>query len=200
MRYWLFPLIFIQCLCINAQTLNMAATIGISISHPKDFEFFWGNEAGIKGEYMFIPNKAFYFSPALSIANKGWNMNIFDLEGKLHKWECDVFYLEVPLYVGYKHELSNSTNIFFELGPYLAIGLWGHSHLNIGEESFNNKNVFLNNYRRIDSGGRINIGFGVRQWRWSLGYSHNLIKPTKGDWKMINQQGSSWHLNISYIF
>lgn len=200
MKYWLSTLILIQCLCINARTLNKAATIGLSTSHPKELESFWGYETGIKGEYIIFPNKAFYFSSALSYANKGWNMNIFDLEGKQHKWECDVFYLEVPLYIGYKHEFSGSTNIFCELGPYFAIGLWGHSHLNVGEESLNNKKVFQNEYRRFDSGGRINVGFGFRQWSWSLGYSHNLIKPTRGDWKKINPQGSSWHFNIFYFF
>lgn len=123
-RLSLTIVIAVLCVCgnINAQpSFRRAVTAGISTSHPKEFDRFMGGEIGVKGECVFPKN--FYLSTALSIANRGWNMPVYDLGENLHKWECDVYYLEVPISVGYKYALSNTSDLFCELGPYLALGL-----------------------------------------------------------------------------
>ena len=47
----------------------------------------------------------------------------------------------------------------------------------------------------------IGIGLNINQWQWSLGYSYELLKPTKDAWStIINPQTSSLYLNVAYFF
>ena len=200
------------CDSINAQpSFRKAVTIGISTSHPdggdhlvkdKFFDRFVGGEIGVKGECVF-PNNL-YLSSAISLSNRGWNIPVCDMEGNEYKWKCDVYYLEVPIFVGYKYKLSSTADLFCELGPYLALGLWGYSRINIDEgvPSNESKNIFQDGwYRRTCCGARTNVGLNIKQWQWSLGYSYELMKPTKDAWStIINPQSSSLHLNVAYFF
>lgn len=201
----LIIVIAMLCVCgnINAQpSFRKAVTAGISTSHPKEFDRFMGGEIGVKGEWVFPKN--FYLGTALSIANRGWNMPVYDLGENQHKWECDVYYLEVPIFVGYKYALSSTSDLFCELGPYLALGLWGHARLDVDEDIPNNesRNVFQDGwYRRACCGARVNVGLNVNQWQCSLGYSYELLKPTKDAWStIVNPQTSSLYLNVAYFF
>lgn len=201
----LFLTLAVAMLCTwisaNAQpSYRKAAMVGLSTSHPKDFDGFVGYEVGVKGELLFQKNESFYLSSALSIANRGWNMGVYDIENNRYQCKCDVYYLELPLFLGYKYELPNGASLFGELGPYVALGLCGYSRLDVGGENFDNDNLFRDGYRRNDWGGRINIGLNLREWQWSLGYSHGVLKPTKDYWSAVNPQGAFWHLNAVYFF
>ena len=213
----LFLTLTMAMLCIhnsiNAQpSFRQAMTAGISTSHPHSgdhlvegelFGRFVGGEIGVKGECIFP--KSLYLSSALSISNKGWNIPVYaDNNSQASTWECDVYYLEIPLFVGYKYALTGTSGLFCELGPYLALGLWGHSRLDVDEDvpSNESKNVFKDGwYRRACCGARVNIGLNINQWQWSLGYSYELLKPTKDAWStIINPQTSSLYLNVAYFF
>lgn len=191
------------CICVNINaksSYRKAVMVGLSTSHPKDFDRFVGCEVGLKGELLFSKSENFYLSSALSFANRGWNMSVYDLDENRYQCKCNVYYLEIPLFVGYKYELPNGIILFGEAGSYAALGLWGQNRLNVGGENFGSDNLFRDGYRRNDWGGRMNIGLNLNEWQWSLGYSQGMLKPTKDYWSVINPHSYFLYLNAAYFF
>ena len=104
-----------------------------------------GFHAGVRGAFDFLKwsaDDALYGSAAALISLKGGST-----EAENEKVTYNPYYLEIPLHVGYSHIMSEKVKFFFELGPYVAVGLFGKSN---GYSVFNDLK-----FRRFDMG----VGF-----------------------------------------
>ena len=122
----------------QAQKVDFGVLAGLVFSHPKDYNTRTGFSVGAKGIYTFRENSSSWFVEAQAkLVSKGWKYDIatYDEGGNLiyySDWTCNAYYLEIPVYAGYKFKVNDNCGIFIEAGPYLAAGLFGNSDVKGG--------------------------------------------------------------------
>lgn len=122
----------------QAQKVDFGVLAGLVFSHPKDYNTRTGFSVGTKGIYTFRDNSSSWFVEAQAkLVSKGWKYDIatYDEGGNLiyySDWTCNAYYLEIPVYAGYKFKVNDNCGIFIEAGPYLAAGLFGNSDVKGG--------------------------------------------------------------------
>lgn len=144
----------------RAQKVDFGVLAGLVFSHPSDYNTRTGFSVGAKGIYTFRDNSSSWFVEAQAkLASKGWKYDIatYDEGGNLiyySDWTCNAYYLEIPVYAGYKFKVNDDCGIFIEAGPYLAAGLFGNSDVKGGEHNYEYySNVFADGfYKRFDWG------------------------------------------------
>ena len=125
----------------RAQKVDFGVLAGLVFSHPKDYNTRTGFSVGAKGIYTFRDNSSSWFVEAQAkLVSKGWKYDIatYDEGGNLiyySDWTCNAYYLEIPVYAGYKFKVNDNCGIFIEAGPYLAAGLFGNSDVKGGEQA-----------------------------------------------------------------
>lgn len=187
----------VLCSPLSAQHHKLGVTIGGVLSKPKNYQLFYGYHIGIKNEFTFCKkDNHIYLSPNLHFIKKGWEDDIYDFYSEKHKWKCKLYYIEIPLLIGYKHQIGNKS-IFGEIGPHFSFGLFGNSKLNYDNGTFNSNVFSSDKYKRFDTGFYINLGLDFKKNQLQIGYSHSMQKPTKKEWGAINPQSRS--IVISFI-
>lgn len=192
----------------QAQKVDFGVLAGLVFSHPKDYNTRTGFSVGAKGIYTFRENSSSWFLEAQAkLASKGWKYDIatYDEGGNLvyySDWTCNAYYLEIPVYAGYKFMVNDDCGIFIEAGPYLAAGLFGKSDVKGGEHNYEYYgNVFADGfYERFDWGLGGNVGVEYRHVQISVGLHRSLMNPLKQTLVMMPKpKDRSWMLTIAYI-
>lgn len=192
----------------QAQKVDFGVLAGLVFSHPKDYNTRTGFSVGAKGIYTFRENSSSWFLEAQAkLASKGWKYDIatYDEGGNLvyySDWTCNAYYLEIPVYGGYKFKVNDDCGIFVEAGPYLAVGLFGKSNVKGGEHNYEYySNVFADGfYERFDWGLGGNVGVEYRHVQVSVGLHCSLMNPLKQILVMMPKpKDRSWMLSIAYI-
>lgn len=163
-----------------------------------------GFQIGITAEY--VASEKWSLQTGLSFTNKGIKVkNTKDFEGLDNKFTVNQNYLQLPLYGAYKLQISPSTKIVFNAGPYIALGVGGSTkadkgHLNIFSETkaidtFGDDG-FLN---RFDFGSGFGAGVEFSKIVASLRYESSIINigQSASGFKYRNQNAS---LTLGYKF
>ncbi len=162
---------------------------GVNASNAKfqrdaDFDPFPGYQAGLQAEISLSPN--FSVQPALLYVTKGFSsmLEFRNQQGTLtgnYRVSFRPNYLELPVLVLYKSQVSNTCKIFGGLGPYAAAGLGGESSFGTQSVGFNQKIVFgpknsnsQDTYNRMDYGLAGVVGLEIRRISLAVNYSHGM--------------------------
>lgn len=196
-------LMLICFLCLNsfAQDFKYGVTASFLLSHPKGYKSHAGYNIGMLGEYSFSDSKdSWYISPSLLFSAKGWKDRVGDdVDANSYDWNCNVYYMELPVLIGYKYYVNERMKLSFGLGPYLAYGLFGNSKIDI-EDSVDDNNIFSSGaYKRFDYGIKTYVGVDFSKWRVGIGWSKSMQKPTKGKWDTINPKDMTYSFQVSYM-
>ena len=115
---------------IFAQSMKYGIVAGLQLSHPRNIDYRLGFSLGIKGELEFSDNEnRAYLDLGVLLSAKGWKDNFFHVNDmdKFYEWKCRLYYLEMPVHIGYKYALSERVKLLADIGPYFAVGLSGKS-------------------------------------------------------------------------
>ena len=113
---------------------------------------------------------------------------------------CNLYYLEIPVMVGYKWEVSDPLKINFMAGPYVAYGVNGKTKAKLSNVVYNtttnepaennesektiNTDSFEDGFNRFDSGVKASINFTIKKdFLLGVTYEHGFanVSDTKDD-------------------
>ncbi len=145
-----------------------------------------GFHAGVRAskDFKFFTNEnAIYGNVAALISLKGGKL---EEEGK--KTVYNPYYLEIPVHVGYSHIINQNFKFFYEMGPYLAVGLFGKTD---GQTVFDDLG-----FRRFDMGLGLRTGVDIyKHYSVSLGFDVGLLNTQKG-----TGANKNFYLSVGYKF
>ncbi len=145
-----------------------------------------GFHAGVRASRdfkFFTQENAIYGNVAALISLKGGK---FEADGK--KTVYNPYYLEIPIHAGYSHIINQNFKFFYEMGPYLAVGLFGKT---------DGKTVFGDlGFRRFDMGLGLRTGIDLyKHYSVSLGFDVGLLNTQKG-----TGANKNFYLSAGYKF
>lgn len=150
-----------------------------------------------------------YFDLAATLSSKGWKDFVFTSTDGNERipWKCHLYYIEVPVHIGYKINISETTRLFADIGPYLAIGLYGKSSFDTNGDDILSENPYAGNlftngtYKRFDTGMGTEVGIEYDQKiQFAIGYKFSFSNPTKGNLKAFNPKDKTLFASMAYIF
>jgi hypothetical protein len=202
-------LILLVCTCLisNAQFIGFRGGFSLSTinsSMPYNIKSIPGIQCGIFDEFPLSTSaKWLTMEAGLMIQTKGsdinYNYNMFPLGGRspfqvsfnnsTHLW-----YLDIPLSVK-MYTTVGKPNLYFEIGPYIGIGLSGKQHDDSGQtrkiswSSTGETTNFDEYYKRFDSGILIGAGVKIEPIQFGLSYELGLVNmyPTMTYYKAYNR-------------
>lgn len=170
----------------------------------------WGFHVGLRGTFD-VPSlaKGVYTNVGAFLSLKG--ITVSDPEtSKKNDQKVDLYYLEVPVHVGYKFTATSNLSFFGEVGPYVAYGLFGNAvtkdaSIKRGDDG----RIYVDDVTvttpAFDEVNRFDAGVGLR-----VGAQlYNKVNVSCGyDWGLTNMHkqvgGSSknrnFTLSVGYIF
>lgn len=192
------------CSSVFARSMKYGVVAGFRLSRTPVADFRCGFHLGAKGEFNFSDNaNRPYLDFGMSLSARGWKGEIAYLGGENDyvDWNCRLYYLEIPLHIGYKFCVNERIKVLANLGPYLAVGLSGKSVIDEENGEPSKENPFKNGmYKRFDVGAGAELGIEVDQrFQIALGYKMGLIRPTKGLWDE-NYRDRTIGISASYMF
>lgn len=116
----------------------------------------------------------------------------------------DAYYLHIPIHAGYKWAFSKQCSLFFDAGPYAAVGLFGKTHY---ASTFNGKeylkgssNTFGNKVnRRLEWGVGGKLGVELQKhYQVGVSYDYGIgrIHYNNHDY----EQNANFTFFLSYMF
>ena len=149
-----------------------------------------GFHLGAKAE-MKLPSVAngVYANAGAFISLKGSKQDY----GELGKSTTNAYYLEIPIHIGYKHNVNENLSIYGEVGPYIAYGIGGKlettdTYIEGDYDYDSGYNTTISQSKtKIDTFGdgglkRFDIGAGLRvgvelknKYTFSLGYDWGFV-------------------------
>ena len=183
----------------SAQGFSAEAVAGLNVSDWGGMGNRVGFHAGIRGEYM-TPVKGLYTNAAALFTLKGCKLDW----GDLLTARTDAYYVEFPIHVGYKYDVTNSFAIFGDAGPYVAMGLFGKMNGAYDPEYVEvESDAIFDQCKRFDCGVGLRVGVEFFQrYVFSVSYDWGLldsyIRETDDwdDWGEIDVTPSMKHTNL----
>ncbi|MDR1707999.1 MAG: PorT family protein [Prevotella sp.] len=198
-RFTLIAFILFTTISLFAQyspSLNLSIRAGANVSNSTwDIESDFVNKKGKIGfqggvmlEYS-LPNNPFDLQTGLFLTTKGAKLKTEDniiggTGGAFYRNRTlNQMYLEMPVFAVYKMYMSNSTCVYFNLGPYIAYGIGGKNKEKITgntqiketpeEDTFGKSDkLTYGNLKKFDFG--IGGGVGMEVGRIIVGLSCEL--------------------------
>lgn len=156
-----------------------------------------GFHVGVRANYYITnPNTAdgLYANGALLLSLKG-GKTVFDSKSYNLTSPC---YLELPVHIGYLYPITGNVDLFGELGPYFAFGLFGTSKTVLGTVASSTDGYFDSSTKRFDLGVGARIGARfLSQYSFSLGYDYGLARLYNDDTQSRNY---NLYLSFGYDF
>ena len=203
-----FGLMLFVAIAAVAQNFDYGVIGGLVLSHPKGLRTNPGFSVGAKGMLALGDNPSHGFiDMQLKFTSRGWkdDIAVTGEDGRVTGYideVWDIYYLELPIHVGYSFCLTDKADFFFDLGPYFAVGLFGKAKA-AGDEMISN--VFTENaYKRFDYGVGGNIGIRYDHVHVAFGINHTLMSPTKIEgyaWDLldVNPKDMSFIISVAYM-
>lgn len=195
---------------IFAQSMRYGTVASLQLSHTQHTNSRLGFSFGMKGELDFSDNEnRAYLDFGLLLSAKGWKdkLSYADDMDKFCEWKCRLYYLEVPVHIGYKYALSEKVKLLSDIGPYFAVGLSGKSEFSGGDKSLSAENPYEGNlfkndtYKRFDAGVGADIGVEIKQrLQIVIGYQMSLMNPVKERWNILSLKDRTLFLSFAYMF
>lgn len=191
----LFALLAVTLTGVQAQSnLRWGVTGGLNVSHfsPDGFENKAGFHLGAKAELGF-PDALDGLYMDFGLAH----LEGLKVDGDEGEVKFTPYYLEIPVHVGYKFPVSSKCTLFANAGPYLSIGMFGKSKVEVKDET--EKTDFFGN----DGADRFDFGLGLKagvelnqKYQISLGYDWGLI-DIEDD---LDSKNGNMMLSLTYFF
>lgn len=203
-RFLLLFLLAYTPIKLYAQRTSLSVYTGIINSHIKECDGYWGYTCGVDIDRL-LSNKesSIFVGAGLQLANKGWKDKVYDvsLQNK-YIWTCNLYYLQLPLHLGYQYAPNKDLSLSTSLGPYFAYGLTGKSEIKKYEEPLpNGGNPFTNEvYKRFDIGWHIQIGATYKQhYKVAISYTLGMRNPTQKGWNALSRKDNSISFTLGYV-
>lgn len=196
----LFITLFISVLALGSASAQGEFKVGVEagagLSMRSDHETCPSYNFGIIGEYHF--NKDWMLDGSLKLSSRNSKYQIAPGDNKV---ECDPHYLELPIHVAKKFNVSDNTTLFVGAGPMIGYGLFGNTKARMsgiinGEKVTEVRTEkYFDTHLNLEHGFSIKAGVDIKKgYRLSVGYN------------MVNHGGHSSNsshnlsLNLGYIF
>lgn len=163
--------------------MGVRANVGVSnLLGDEGNKFTVGYGIGWVAEYNFNPN--LYLQSGINFQNIAHKEDLLD--GTLN-----AFYGQIPIHVGYRFELGETTSMFVQAGPTIACGLFGTKiSYGIGETNY------FDVARRFDLGVGGRVGVEFNKFQISAGTNYGVINAFEG----VGGHNISINLGIGYMF
>lgn len=149
-----------------------------------------GFNVGVTLDYSFTPE--FYLLTGLELTTKGFKVDLVDATSNL-------MYLQLPVHVGYKLPVAETTKIVFHAGPYVAYGIGGKTKATNTEYGKISANSFsTGGYKEFDFGLGLGVGAEFGKFGVGLGYDFGLINVV--DMDGVSVRNMNGYLTVGYKF
>ncbi len=151
--------------------LTFQGLFGLNLSNFRggaDTSIKPGFNLGVRGEYMLPGCHGVFVNAGFGYTMKGAKTDILAAveyratsDATLKARAC---YVEIPIHVGYRYNLSETFGVYADFGPYFAMGVNGKSILDFDDDLFDNVKT---RFFRKDDGSfgdiqRFDFGVGFR--------------------------------------
>lgn len=197
---------------VKAQ-FNLGVRAGMNVSSlTGNYEGYVKNGpmVGITGSYTF--HEQWRLQTGLLFSTKGQNGLVFGegLTGKDARYSLSdirMYYLELPVTIGYKIPLSNHIYLTPEAGAFFACGLGGKAEYKTNVDGgylLTDWNPFedgkLDAFNRFDSGMRFGVSADVYKFSLSVHYDLGLVNLQDQLGKTDKMQSRSLSISLGYNF
>ena len=143
--------------------------------------------------------------PSLEVALKGGKYDLKDYSVEKANEQLSLTYLQIPVLLAYRVNLSGFTNMTIKAGPYLAYALSGklkgessHSSTSYDVDIFSEdgKNI-IKKAKRFDWGLDAGIDFEFRRFVAGVEYELGFLSMAPNDVSIKNQ---AFYLTVGYKF
>lgn len=206
-KLWFCSIVFLSCtivayaqqkdpqwkLHLKAGSSLSNVYVGSDVNTSSDMK--WGYQFGLFADYV-LPSD-FYFQSGLIFESKGAKYNLNKEEGGIIAYDMsyvvdsnngvsdqnisiNTIYLQVPVYAGYKFDLTNNLDISIALGSYFAYGVGGKSTVKDydidGNVTESKDDVFgKDKWKRFDAGLSALLGAEYKKVSFNLGYDFGMV-------------------------
>jgi len=158
------------------------------VDDSSNFKTLLGIRLGAGLEYQI--NDMVSLQPTLYLSHKG--AAVKGQDAHINTW-----YLDMPLDVQLRFNVSDKTNFIVAAGPYIAYGIFGkqdvtENKVTVSVDTFGGEAGI----RRFDAGLNFEAGFEFGKYIVGASYELGLVKPVSG-YKLYN---SIFSLNFGYKF
>lgn len=174
----------------SAGDVRFGVTAGMNLANISDTEMKSriGFNLGVKGEYNF--SNSLYGTASLLFTQKGC---------KEDGIKVTPGYLQLPVNIGYRYNVSEGVSVFGETGPYFAIGICGKEKYDDeeGDESYDFfGDTDEGGANRFDCGWSVKAGVEAKGFQIGLGYEYGFTKV----WKDTSAHNGNFMVSVAYMF
>lgn len=208
MKKMKFSLISLMLVFVTAAS----AQVSLGIKGGLNMSNFYGDEltdknvklgfhVGLAADYDFAYNMAIQSGLFFSTKGAKFTSSIGELSGE---YSVNPMYLQIPVHLAYKVDVTPATRLVLHAGPYVAYGVGGKTEIkgSLGEISgeVDGGNVFGENnlFKPFDAGLGLGVGaeFGpiLLDLGWDMGLV-NISRNSNGNFKTQNA-----YLSVGYKF
>ncbi len=172
-KMFVFALLALLTSSIQAQSLpiryGVVGGLNVSTLSSELFTSRVGFHLGGKAEVELSNN--LFFEPAAMLSLKGGKVSFLGLAAAT----TNLYYLDIPLHVGYRYDLTDDVTLLAAAGPYFGVGLFGKTKGEGTSES--SRSAFGD-----EGAKRFDFGVGLRggvefksQYQLYVGYGWGLL-------------------------
>lgn len=202
-----FALVAMSVVSVNAQdNLKWGVMAGMNVSKYTitGFDSRIGFHAGVKAELGLSQEASgAYMDFAALLTLKGAKID----GGSIASIKFNPYYLEVPVHVGYKYAVNDDFALFGNVGPYIAVGLFGKAKAKVdgniadlGELGTNSasEDIFGDDgLKRFDFGLGLKAGVEFsKKYQVAISYDFGLVEVAKD----LGMKNRNLMLSLGYMF
>ncbi len=202
-----FVLVAMSVVSVNAQdNLKWGVMAGMNVSKYTitGFDSRIGFHAGVKAELGLSQEASgAYMDFAALLTLKGAKID----GGSIASIKFNPYYLEVPVHVGYKYAVNDDFALFGNVGPYIAVGLFGKAKAKVdgniadlGELGTNSasEDIFGDDgLKRFDFGLGLKAGVEFsKKYRLAISYDFGLVEVAKD----LGMKNRNLMISLGYMF
>ena len=186
-----------------ASGMTYMGFFGMNVSKLQNHQDFGrakvGATVGVKVDYVLPKAHGTYLTAGLDWTMKGGKAPLYDLlDSEVGTFTYDLHYLEIPVRVGFRYNMSESLGIYGEVGPYFAIGVGGKHKCRIDADgtdareaekqatypAFNNDEFPKEGFQRWDAGISFRVGAEYEQhYNLMIGCDWGLSDLYRGSYR-----------------
>ncbi|RLT78581.1 porin family protein [Bacteroides acidifaciens] len=202
-----FVLVAMSVVSVNAQdNLKWGVMAGMNVSKYTitGFDSRIGFHAGVKAELGLSQEASgAYMDFAALLTLKGAKID----GGSIASIKFNPYYLEVPVHVGYKYAVNDDFVLFGNVGPYIAVGLFGKAKAKVdgniadlGELGTNSasEDIFGDDgLKRFDFGLGLKAGVEFsKKYQLAISYDFGLVEVAKD----LGMKNRNLMISLGYMF
>ena len=202
-----FVLVAMSVVSVNAQdNLKWGVMAGMNVSKYTitGFDSRIGFHAGVKAELGLSQEASgAYMDFAALLTLKGAKID----GGSIASIKFNPYYLEVPVHVGYKYAVNDDFALFGNVGPYIAVGLFGKAKAKVDgniadleelDTDSASEDIFGDDgLKRFDFGLGLKAGVEFsKKYQLAISYDFGLVEVAKD----LGMKNRNLMISLGYMF